>query len=297
MRASRPVHALALVIATGSIACSVDIRGNQETTREEKRFTVSADAPVDLKVLTFDGAIVVKSWDQNEVLVEIERRAADQAAAAELVVNQTQNGNTIVLEAPRSGERNVVSFGMGRSVNFTVTAPRRMTLEARSGDGSIDVQNLQGTIDLNSGDGRIDASNVDGKLKVHTGDGSIHVDRAAGAVDADSGDGGIEIDGRLDELAVQTGDGSVRVGATDGSTMKTEWRITTGDGRIQVRLPREFNAAIDAQTGDGSVRVDGVDESPRSGSEPDRRRVVGQMGSGGATLRLRSGDGSIDVSR
>ena len=40
-----------------SVACSIDVRGNEASTREEKRFTVSATEPVDLKIQTFDGAI------------------------------------------------------------------------------------------------------------------------------------------------------------------------------------------------------------------------------------------------
>jgi hypothetical protein len=295
MRALRLGQAVALLtIGIASTACSVDIRGNEMTTHEEKRFTVSAD-PVDLRISTFDGAITVRSWDKNEVLVEIDRRAPDKAAAEALVVNQMQDGNTIVLEAPGSGEPNVVSFGVSRSVNFRVTAPRRLTLEARTGDGSINAQDVDGTIDLNSGDGRVDVLNVDGRLKVHTGDGSIRIDQAKGVVDADSGDGSIEIVGRLDELSARTGDGSVRVDASSGSAMKNDWRITTGDGRISLRVPSDFNAAVDASTGDGSVRVEGVPS--RGETESDRRRVTGQLGSGGATLHLRSGDGSIDVTR
>jgi DUF4097 and DUF4098 domain-containing protein YvlB len=149
---------------------------------------------------------------------------------------------------------------------------------------------------VNSGDGRIVASNLEGDVKVHTGDGTINIDRAAGRVDADSGDGSIEIDGRLDVLTVRTGDGPVRVNAANGSTMKSDWQITTGDGRISLRLPDGFNAAVDASTGDGSVRVEGISKGTRDGDE-DRSRVVGQLGSGGANLMLRSGDGSVDVTR
>lgn len=300
MLSPRLVRVIAvLVVGLGSVACSIDVRGNEASAREEKRFTVSATDPVDLKIETFDGAIAVRSWDKNEVLVEIERRGPDQAVAEALVVNQMQEGNRIVIEAPSpQNQRNVITVGswQSQSVSFTVTAPRRVLLQARTGDGNIEAHDLQGTVDLNSGDGRIISSNLEGDVKVHTGDGTIDIDRAAGRVDADSGDGSIEIDGRLDELTVRTGDGSVRVNAADGSTVKSGWRITTGDGRISLRIPDGFNAAVDASTGDGSVRVDGISQTTRNDDE-DRSRVVGQLGSGGATLMLRSGDGSIDVTR
>lgn len=297
MHAWRSVHALTiLVVAIGSAACAIDVSGNDATTREEKRFTVSASEPVELRIRTFDGAIAVRSWDKNEVLVEVERRAPDQAAADAIVVNQTQEGNRIVLDAPSTGNSNVIHFGVSRSVHFTVTAPRKAVIEARTGDGPIDVTDFQGTVDVNSGDGRIQASNVEGTLKVHTGDGSITVDRANGIVDLDSGDGSIEVAGRLDEVAARTGDGSVHIDAADGSSMKSDWRITTGDGRISLRVPNGFNASVDASTGDGSVHVDGI-SNPPGDNGPDRKRVVGQLGAGGSRLLLRSGDGSIDVSR
>ena len=291
-----PVQVVAVAVAAASVACSVDVRGSQVSLREEKRFTVSASEPVELKLRTFDGTLAVRSWERNEVLVEIERRAPDESAAEALVVNESQEGNRITLEAPSPRGGRVVSFGLSRSVNFSVTLPRQVLLEASTGDGLIDVADLQGTIDVNSGDGRIVASHLEGNVKMHTGDGPIRIDRVAGQVDADSGDGSVEIAGRLDELTVRTGDGSVRVEVSDGSTMKNDWRITTGDGRISLRLPSDFNASVDASTGDGTVRVDGIDQ-PRGADRSERRRLVGQLGSGGPTLRLRSGDGSIDVMR
>jgi DUF4097 and DUF4098 domain-containing protein YvlB len=234
------------------------------------------------------------------VLVDIERRGPDQASTDALVVNATQDGNRIVVEAPSPRrERSVITIGswVSQSVHLTVTAPRRVTLEARTGDGPIEAEDLQGSIDLRSGDGRLRASRIDGQLKVHTGDGSIHVEQASGRVDADSGDGTVEISGRLDEVLARTGDGAVSVDAGDGSTMKIDWRIVTGDGRIRLRVPDGFDATVDASTGDGSVRIEGISEPPRGREEFDRRSVVGQLGAGGPTLRLRSGDGTITVSR
>ena len=74
----------------------------------------------------------------------------------------------------------MVGFGgwVSQSVNFTVTATRRVPLVSTDGRRLIEARDLQGTVDLNSGDGRIVASNLDGQLKAHTGDGSIDIDRS-----------------------------------------------------------------------------------------------------------------------
>jgi hypothetical protein len=298
MRNFQTVGMLASVLAFGSAACSVDVRGEGSVLREEKRFTVGA-AP-EVRVRTFDGAVRVKSWDRNEVLLEIERRGPDNQTAEALVVNATQEGNRIVIEAPSpEGQRNVIHFGSWQSpsVALTVTVPRRVTIEARTGDGSITVDDLAGTVGLDSGDGSIRASRIEGRIRAHTGDGSITISDAVGQVEADSGDGSIELGGRLELVDVRTGDGSVRADIVDGSVMKSDWTINTGDGSIALRVPGNLDAELDAHSGDGRVHADGIAQAERSPDDDDSGTLRGRFGKGGRTLRLRSGDGSIDVSR
>jgi DUF4097 and DUF4098 domain-containing protein YvlB len=295
----RPVHAFALLGAVFATACSIDLHSSETSVREEKRFTVSGTEPVELELRTFDGAIQVRSWDRNEVLVEIERRGPDQSSIESLVVNTTQDGNHLVIEAPSPRrERSVVTIGswVSQAVHFTVTAPRRLALQVRTADGSVEATDVEGTIDLRSGDGRILASRVNGQLTVRTGDGSIQIEDVSGSVDADSGDGSVNVAGQLQALDVRTGDGSVDVDATDGSAMKSDWRLTTGDGSITLRLPSGFNAEVEAHTGDGRIRVDRIDPPARQDEDDRRRRDVrGRLGSGGQTISLRTGDGAIDV--
>lgn len=289
------------VLAFGSAACSIDVRGEGIVTREEKRFTVTG-AP-DLNIRTFDGSIQLKSWDRNEVLVEIERRGPDAPTAEALVVNATQDGNRILVEAPGPRDRdNRIHIGSWQSpsVSLVVTAPRKLNAEVRTGDGSIAADDLAGTIALNSGDGSIQARRLEGTLRARTGDGSIGIAEAVGRVEADSGDGSIEVSGRLESLDVRTGDGAVRLDLSDGSVLKTDWSVNTGDGSITVRLPANLDAEIDAHTGDGGVQasgVDGVTASRNDDDDDDRGSLRGRVGKGGRTLRLRSGDGSIDISR
>jgi DUF4097 and DUF4098 domain-containing protein YvlB len=180
-----------------------------------------------------------------------------------------------------------------------VTSPRQVTVEARTGDGSISADDLSGTVGLHSGDGSVQARRVEGSLRVRTGDGSIDVSDASGRVEADSGDGSIELAGRFEALDVRTGDGAVRLDVLDGSTLKTDWSVNTGDGSITVRLPRNLDAELDAHTGDGGVHANGLPVTAERSTDDNGQRdsLRAQIGKGGRTLRLRSGDGSIDISR
>lgn len=288
------------VLAMGSAACSIDVSGESIVSKEERRFSVSG--PADVSLRTFDGSIQLKSWDRNEVLIEIERRGPDKQTAEALVVTTTQEGNRVVVDAPGPRDRDhVIHFGSWQSpsVSLIVTAPRKVSIEARTGDGSITADDLDGTIALHSGDGSIRTRRVEGTLRARTGDGSIAIADASGRVEADSGDGSIEIAGRLEGLDVRTGDGSVRLEAFDGSALKNDWSVNTGDGSITVRLPRNLDADLDAHTGDGGVHADGLTVTAEriDNSDENRDSLRGQLGKGGRTLRLRSGDGSINISR
>jgi hypothetical protein len=166
----------------------------------------------------------MKSWDKDEVLVEIERRGPDQKAAEALVVNMSQEGNRIVVDAPApSDRRDGIHIGSWQSpsVSLIVTAPRKVSVDARTGDGSISADDLAGTVGLSSGDGSIRARRIEGSLRARTGDGSISVTDGAGRVEADSGDGSVELTGRFDAIDVRTGDGAVRLDVLDGSALKT----------------------------------------------------------------------------
>jgi hypothetical protein len=283
-----------LVTALAASACTIDLHGDGTIVNEERRFPASDG--VELTLRTFDGAIEVRSWDNDEVVARIERTAATAQEAERLEVRATHEGNRIVLEAlDPSRDENVLRIGPGRSVSFVVRAPRRLTLDARTSDGPIRATDLEGRVTLNTGDGSVEVDRVDGEVRVRTGDGSISVRDASGAVDVNSGDGRIDVSARLASLRAHSGDGAVHVDAADGSAVKTGWSVTTGDGRISMRVPTGLNADIEADSGDGRISADWANEQRRD--HEDRDSFRGRIGNGGPVIRLQSGDGAIDISR
>src|SRR5689334_14392398 len=106
-----------VLAVVGSTACTIDVRGDNAVVREEKRFTVSGEP--DLHLRTFDGSIQLKSWDRNEVLVEIEKRGPDSDAARALVVNASQEGNRVTVDVPNPrGDRDGFHIGQSPSVSL-----------------------------------------------------------------------------------------------------------------------------------------------------------------------------------
>src|SRR5581483_6371582 len=263
------------VAALASPACvdlvSADI--GRVIARDEKHFTVEGRPEV--SVSTFDGSIEVRPWDRKDVEVVVEKRAATKESADTIEVDAKQNGNAISVDV-RVPARHAFGFHMSRSAKLIVSLPAGSDLAAKSGDGSIDVERISGKIDLHSGDGSIKARSLEGDVTVTTGDGSVTAD------------------GRFPSLRAHSGDGSLRISAAPGSSTATDCDVSTGDGSVGFEIPNDLNAELDAHTGDGRIRLYGVSVSNVNG-ELRRNSVRGRLGAGGATLRIRTGDGSITL--
>lgn len=259
--------------------------------RDEKRFPVSGRPEVMLS--TFDGAIEVRTWDQPEVLVEVEKHALDKDQIGDIEVRTEQNGNQVSVDVRiKSGSS---GWRIHRSAHLKVSLPASSDLVAKTGDGAIDVERVSGRIDLRSGDGSIRGQELSGEVMARTGDGSIRLDRVDGRLDLDTGDGSIVAAGKFTRLRARSGDGSVRIHVEAGSTALEDWDVVTGDGSVTVDLPDRFDAELDANTGDGHVSVS--DRVLSRTTESTKRAIRGRLGEGGHSFHLRSGDGSIRVGR
>jgi DUF4097 and DUF4098 domain-containing protein YvlB len=280
------------VLATS--ACVVSVGSQGYTAREERRFSVT-ETP-DVHLVTFDGSIEVRTWDHNEVLVEIEKRGQTKDAVDSIQLTADQTGSRVQVEARRpDGGQAMLGFGlrMSRSANFVATVPRNANVMVRTGDGSVRVEQVTGRAELRTGDGTVRGAELKGSVTVDSGDGSVTLQDVDGSIDVRTGDGGVSVAGRLTAVRVRTSDGSVTVRAETGSAMSDDWDISTADGSVAVYLPEPFDAELDAHTGDGRVTTD--QSIVMAGGKTDRGTLRGRLGSGGRALKVRTGDGSIHV--
>jgi hypothetical protein len=288
----------AVVTCTG---CEVNLNSEGIVAREVKTFQVAGEPMLELE--TFDGAIEVHSWDRNEVEVDIEKRAMEQSLVDEMTVTAEQQGDRIVVKVAGPGRRDFGGIQVG--VHFSPTArlrvavPRRSQVSARSGDGSISIEDVSGKLALTTTDGSVRGTRLSGEIVVRSGDGAIRMDRIEGAIDLETDDGSIVLEAKPAVLRARTSDGSVRVEIEPDSVMSGDWDIQTGDGSITLSLPSSFNGEIDAETRDGAVRANhaALSNETRDGeSRSERRRTLkATLGSGGKIVKVRSGDGTIRI--
>lgn len=281
-----------LVLAAG---CSINVDNQGHIEREDKRFTVRGVA--DLNLSTFDGAIEVRGWDRDEVMVEIEKRGQDKDVVSRIQVLAEQKGAAITIDVRYSGATRHIGFGSFTSTRarLIVNAPRRVNVTARSGDGNIIVDRLEGRLELKTSDGTVRAVETAGELRIESGDGSIQLEDVAGIVEARTDDGTVRVSGVPSSLRVRSGDGSIVLRIRRGAVMSEDWLVTTRDGSIVAELPEDFNALIDAEPGSSDRARSDLTLADAVGGTREQRTLRGRLGAGGRTLTLRTGDGNIRI--
>lgn len=273
-----------------------------------KSYAVSGRASV--RVDTNDGSVHVTAGDNKQVEFRVEYQG--YVVGKDLRIESHQDGDKVELTARLLGHWGFSWGHNSRTLHIEVRMPREGDLSVETGDGSVQADSINGTVNVHTGDGSVKANSLSGTIDLHTSDGSIAVDSLKGdirlrtgdgsieardldgKVDADSGDGHIRLVGRFDALGVKTGDGSVDARILPGSKMASSWTIRTGDGSVDIVLPADFQANIDATTGDGhiSLGIPVTVEGTFSKSE-----IRGKMNGGGQPLTIHTGDGSIRLSK
>jgi hypothetical protein len=255
-----------------------------------KTFTVSGRAHV--KVETDDGAVRVSTGDIKQV--EIRVVFTGYKLDRDLRVSTEQSGDSVDVVARTSGG-GFWSWGARHtSLRVEVHMPKDADLTVKSGDGSVEADSINGNVDVTTGDGSITVQSAKGAIRFHSGDGHIEGHGLDGTVDASSGDGHINLEGRFDGLSIRTGDGSVTAKAATGSKVASSWTIHTGDGSVDLQVPGDLQATLDASTHDGhislglQVTVEGTFNSSS---------IHGKLNGGGQSLTIRTGDGSIHLSK
>jgi hypothetical protein len=301
-------NVIRLGMACTALLAAVALAPRASATEWTKNYTVTGRASV--RIDTNDGGVRVTTGDSKTVEFRVEYEGYEMDK--NLHVESHQSGDQVELVARVTGHWGFSWGGRGRRLHIEVRMPQNADFNAHTGDGSVEASSINGTVTVETGDGAIRANTLTGTIDLHTHDGSINVDTLKGEIrlrtgdgsiegreldgklDADSGDGHVRVAGRFDSLMIHTGDGSVDTHVLPGSKMAGSWNIRTGDGSVDLALPGDFQANIDASTGDGhiSVGLPVTVEGTFSNSQ-----LHGKMNGGGQSLTVHTGDGSIRLSK
>ena len=275
---------------------------------EEWTKTYSVSGHPEVRVHTDNGSVQIITSDtqQVEFRVKTTGSAWGFGFGDRPHIESKQDGNVVELDA-HQGASYVIGFS-NRHTAIEVRMPKSADLQLRTGDGSIDIDSVEGNVRATTSDGRVNIAQVHGKIEVSSSDGSI-VARALkgdvklttsngsirateldGGCNVSSSDGSVTVEGRFDSLNVHSSDGSVSTRVAAGSSMTSSWDVSTSDGSVEVALPQDFKASLDASTADGHITLN---LPVQVQGEVSKSHVHGTLNGGGPSFRIHSSDGSV----
>jgi hypothetical protein len=194
-----------------------------------------------------------------------------------------QSGNDITI-----GERHNNDLFRNIAIDYDITVPHASAIDATTGSGDIEVQDVGASLKAQSGSGTVRANGIKGPATLGTGSGDIELHQTGpGDVKAETGSGSIRLHGLSGALKAGTGSGDIEA---DGQPT-TDWKLSTGSGSIHLGVGNaHFN--LDADTGSGSINV--AQPITMQGSL-NRHHVAGVVNGGGPTIRANTGSGDIQI--
>ena len=233
------------------------------------------------------------------------RRRGDANEIIQLVVDNPPIelvGDTLVI-----GNFEDNAIGRRVSVSYTIVVPADTAIKAKSGSGSIEVNDIAAGVEVRAGSGRLRLANIGGPVTAKAGSGSIRAEGVAGAftgstgsgsvhmsqtapgdVKVSTGSGGMELTGIVGALKASAGSGRIKV---DGR-QEGDWTVDAGSGSVRIRLPEDAAFTLDAETGSGGIDID---HPLTIEGKVSNRHLRGDVRGGGHLLRIDTGSGGVRI--
>ncbi len=235
-------------------------RGDELTEMFSQTYPLSATGRVN--IANINGDVHVNVWDQNSVKVDAVKRAYSQQRLSEVTIDVQSAPDFLQIKTKYPEDRTYNNRNREdsfASVEYTLTVPRRGRLDgAELVNGSLDIEGVQGDVRASLVNGTVRAAGLGGEVRLSTVNGGIEANVA-------------ELDGAK----------SVNLNSVNGS--------------IVLYVPSGASADVKASTLHGAITNDfglTVDDGQYVGHS-----LSGQIGSGGAKVRLNNVNGSIAIKR
>jgi hypothetical protein len=292
---------IALALSAGTLACTL-AAGAEEL---EQTWEVAPDVHVDVQIVS--GSIELRGIDAEQVHV--------RAQGGRLEVEGSRDWLT--LRGPGQGFPGW-PFG-GGDVELEIELPLGSRITARTINGPIEVENVDGVLDLHAANGSIAVEGAPREAHLETLNAAIEFRGDGSEVVARTLNGAIELSGVAREVEATSMSGHIRVEGDD--LERAELRSMAGDiellaslapgarihgktysGQVRLRLPADTSARFDVETFSGAVhselvgRIDGK-EGRRGRWMPagPGHRLHFVVGEGDARVAIDSFSGGVRI--
>jgi DUF4097 and DUF4098 domain-containing protein YvlB len=256
-----------LLTALLSLAVILTVAGRvmmqqAEMLREEFHQTYPLGAQGRVSLENINGSVRVVAWDRDEVKVDAVKSAyrRDRLDEAKIVVRSDMNAVHIETDYPMRTQNfndDEGRYNNPATVEYTLTVPRNVRIDS--------IELINGDLNIDGITGDIKASSINGHVSGHELMGEVRLSTVNGKVEA--------MFGRLNETK------AISLGSVNGP--------------VTLVIPSDSNAVIKADTVHGGISNDfGL---PVRRGEYVGRDLAGQLGQGGARIKLGNVNGAITI--
>ncbi len=250
-----------------------------------------------LRIEASGGEVEIESHD--EAVVRVDARASGLGSVD---FRLEAEGSELELRADRAG----LSIFGGPRVRIRVRVPRRFSLDVETQGGDVRAEELKGSLRARTSGGRVEVAEIFGPVDLESSGGEIRAEQIEGSLRARTSGGPIQVSEVSGPIDVRTSGGALEIrdvrgpvdGRTSGGPIEARFlgppagQLRTSGGSIELEIPADAGAEIDARTSGGRVELDS-DFTLEGSVSPER--VSGRLNGGGARLVLETSGGNIVI--
>jgi len=244
-----------------------EIAAPQKNSGEELREEFHQNYPMSgtgrITVANINGAVRIQVWDQNEVKVDAVKRAyrKERLDEAKIIVNST--GDSVRVRTDYPDRDQTFTDEEGRRSNNPATVEYSLTIPRHARIDSVEL--INGALEIDGAEGDVKASSINGTVKARALAGEVRLSTVNGPLEATFT--------RLDE--------------------SKPVNLSSVNGNIVLIIPSDANAQVRAGTVHGGITNDF--NLPVSDGEYVGHELYGQIGTGGARVKLGNVNGRITI--
>lgn len=179
-----------------------------------------------VNIKNINGKVTVRGWDKNEIkLVAVKKGSDDQLGDWKILFDV--DGDQANIEVQRPAKRKKGWFGGYKnnvSIKMELWVPREVALVARTTNGGLNVEGIQGRLDAQTTNGKVSISGISGSIDARTTNGSVVAEL-------------VEHNG--DDMNFRTTNGSIKLKAP--ASLAADFSAKTTNGSIKSGLPMDVS--------------------------------------------------------
>ncbi|GBD88814.1 hypothetical protein BMS3Abin03_02756 [bacterium BMS3Abin03] len=230
----------------------------------EKSFPISPGKTLIVNVAGTD--VSINRWNKPEVYIKV---LGNENAKEKLDINYRNDDSSVELSIKM--KHSFFNWFNGISLAVEIKVPEKFNVNVSTSGGDITLTDVSGEHQLETSGGDINCRGFTGNLKVSTSGGDVSLKGMDSQIDAGTSGGDIVLDYSGENLGIN---------------------LSTSGGDIDVKLPADFNAAMEISTSGGDVscnlNMNNIDKNTED-------EIIADLNNGGNLFSASTSGGDISV--